>query len=102
MKYSRLAHGQRCFLAFPGICSGDPAKVVPCHLRLGGVAGTGQKPPDICSLPGCFECHAILDGRAKTLLYTRDEILSMTCVGLVQWLAEQWKREYLIPGGIAA
>lgn len=100
MKYEHLAHGKQCYLRFPGICSGNYEYVVPCHIRVGGVGGTGLKPPPVCSLPGCFECHAILDGRVQTDLYTQDQIRSMTLVGLVQWLAWQWKEEYLI--GVAA
>lgn len=99
MKYERLAHGRECYLRFPGICNGNPATVVPCHLRIGGVGGMGLKPPPVCSLPGCHECHAVLDGRVPTML-TQDEIRSMTLVGLVQWLAWQWNEEYLI--GVAA
>lgn len=101
MHLERLCHGQPCYLRFPGVCSGDPAKVVPCHLRRGGVAGVGQKPPPIACLPGCFECHAVLDGRAKSE-YDRDELDAMALRGYVQWLCWLWSREYLIPGGIAA
>lgn len=102
MTYERICHGKRCYLGFPGICSGDPAKVVPCHTRVGGVGGMGIKPPPICTLPGCYECHSVLDGRVQTKLYTKDELRSMAFVGLVQWLAWQWENEILIPGGIAA
>jgi hypothetical protein len=102
MTYDKLCHGQECYLRFPGICNGNSTTVVPCHLRVGGVGGTGLKPPQICTLPGCLNCHNVLDGRVQTDLYTQDEIRSMTLVGLVQWLAWQWKREILICGGIAA
>lgn len=97
----RLCHGQRCYLGFPGVCSGDPAKVVPCHLRRGNVAGMGQKPPPVCCLPGCFECHAALDGRAPCE-WSRDEMDAMALRGLVQWLAYLWHEELIIAGGIAA
>lgn len=93
---TKLCHGQQCFLRFPGVCSGNPERVVPCHLRIGNVGGTGQKPPPICCLPGCFECHNLLDSRVQSDLYTQDEIRSMTLMGLVQWLAWLWKREYVI------
>lgn len=90
-----LCHGQRCYLGFPSICSGDPARVVPCHLRIGNVAGTGQKPPHLCCLPGCFECHAVLDGRTPTK-HSRETIHSWTLMGLNQWLAHLWKNEIVI------
>jgi hypothetical protein len=96
-KLERICRGQRCYLGFPGVCSGDSRKVVPCHLRIGNVAGSGQKPPPICCLPGCHECHAVLDGRAKSR-YSRDEIRAMTLMGFVQWLAWLWTREYIAPG----
>lgn len=98
-KFEDVCYGQRCYFAFPGICSGDISKVVPCHLRRGNVAGAGQKPSPICCMPGCFECHNAFDGRVPTH-YSRAGLDSMAFVGLVQWLDYQWRQEILIPGGI--
>lgn len=95
MKFDKLAHGRRCHMAFPGICSGDPAKVVPCHIRRGNVGGIGKKPPPVCIIPGCFECHSAYDGRTKTD-YTRDELDAMVLAGLLQWLAWLYQEEYLL------
>jgi hypothetical protein len=100
VKFEHLAHGRRCYLGFPGICCHNPEKVVPCHLRFGAVGGMGLKPPPVCSLPGCFDCHNALDGRVQTDLYTQDELKAMALVGLLQWLAFLWNEEYLI--GVAA
>lgn len=99
--FEDICRRQRCYLAFPGICSFDPAKVVPCHLRIGNVAGVGQKPPPLCCLPGCFECHAVLDGRVQSE-HSREQILAWTLMGKNQWDAWMWHNEILIPGGIAA
>lgn len=95
MSLEKLAQGQRCYMAFPGICCGDQAKVVLCHVRRGGTGGMGIKPPSICALPGCFDCHNAYDGRYRTS-YSRDELDAMVLVGLVQWLAWLWKGEYII------
>lgn len=96
MDLVKLCHGQRCYLGFPWHCSGDPATVVPCHLRIGNVAGTGQKPPPLCCVPGCFNCHNVLDGRVQSEHYTKEQIQAMTLVGLNQWLAYLWQNEYVI------
>ena len=56
------ARGQLCQLRFPG-CNGDPETTVLAHLRLGGIAGVGLKPPDVCAVFACSDCHSLLDGR---------------------------------------
>jgi hypothetical protein len=58
-----LAKGKSCQLRLVGICNFDSSTVVLCHIRRGGVAGVGQKPPDLCGLWACSECHAAMDGR---------------------------------------
>lgn len=95
MKFEQLAHGQRCYMGFPGVCCGDPAKVVPCHIRRGNVAGMGQKPPPVCLLPGCFNCHNAYDGRGSSP-FTREQMDVMVLAGLNQWLKFLWDNEYLI------
>lgn len=89
----KLAKGQPCYAGLDG-CTSDPATVVLAHLRVGGVSGMGQKPPDVCALPLDFACHAILDGRHNTSL-TRDEIMHRILSGYVQWLAYLWNNGYL-------
>lgn len=90
MNLRKQAQGQPCYLRFNG-CT-DDASVVLCHLRIGGVAGFGQKPPDICALPACMHCHNILDGRTKHEL-TKDEVHATALRGLVQWLAWLWHND---------
>lgn len=83
MNLRKLAQGKPCYLRFDG-CS-NPESVVLCHLRIGGIAGIGQKPEDICGLPGCMNCHSILDGRTQTNMLHM-EIRAVALRGFVQWL----------------
>ncbi len=95
MTLEKLARGQRCYMAFPGICSHDPTKVVLCHIRRGNVGGTGIKPPPICALPACFECHNAYDARTCTS-YSRTELDAFVLVGLNQWLAWLYRQEIIV------
>lgn len=47
----------------PGVCNGNPETTVLAHIRIGNVAGIGQKPPDICGVWACSACHDVIDGR---------------------------------------
>ena len=58
------ANGQTCALRIPGVCNGDPATTVACHVRIPGNAGTGMKPDDLFVIDGCAECHRVMDNRA--------------------------------------
>ena len=82
------ARGEQCYLRLfdddgNRICNGDSSTVVLCHLRIGGVGGTGQKPHDLVALPACHSCHDVLDKRTR-----RDvsELDRDTLRGLCQWL----------------
>lgn len=66
MNLRKWAKGKECQLRAYGICSYDDAETVWCHIRVGGVAGMGQKPPDICGALCCSRCHDLIDGRIKT------------------------------------
>ena len=63
-KLRRAAQGRDCLVRGPG-CNGDPESVVLAHLRFAGMAGVGQKPPDICGCWACSQCHDFLDGRRE-------------------------------------
>jgi hypothetical protein len=91
-KVLNAARGKPCTARFPGICNGDPATVVSCHLN--GAAfgkGMGQKAHDILTFRGCFACHAYYDtGHGTNPLMSDAELnwhllraLSETIVGLV-------------------
>lgn len=93
MNLRKQAEGKSCYLRFDGCC--HPETVVLCHLRIGGVAGGGQKPPDICALPGCHFCHGVFDGRIKTDLSVIERH-HVALRGLVQWLAWLWNNEKIV------
>jgi hypothetical protein len=59
-----FARGQECTIRIPGAGPHDRETVVACHLP-GHGKGTGSKVSDIHIAFGCFECHAICDGRLK-------------------------------------
>jgi hypothetical protein len=68
MNLRQFARGQDCQVRIYGVCNYNPETTVLAHIRLGGVAGMGQKPPDF---PGCFvfacsNCHDAIDKRIKT------------------------------------
>ena len=58
----KAAKGQCCTLRLEG-CSWDQSNVFLCHIRRFGIAGMGEKPPDLCGLYACQNCHDLLDMR---------------------------------------
>jgi hypothetical protein len=54
------ANGACCKLRFLGICNGDPATTVACHIH-DAVFGFGRKANDLSIIDGCSACHAFLD-----------------------------------------
>ncbi len=94
MNLRERAKGMHCFLRLPGVCNGDDTTVVLAHLRIGNVAGVGQKPCDATALPLCHRCHDVLDGRAKSDL-TRVEIRAEALRALCQWLAYAWEQRWV-------
>jgi hypothetical protein len=46
------------------VCEDLRDTVVPCHLR-DQFTGGAQKASDLSTADGCFQCHAVLDRRAK-------------------------------------
>lgn len=87
MKLEQLARGQQCHLRFPAVCNGNRETTVLCHIRRGGLGGTGIKPPSICALPACSSCHDAFDGRAKSP-HSRSQMDADALRGLCQWLAK--------------
>ena len=86
MNLRNLANGQQCQLRFPG-CRGRSETVVLCHVRRGGVAGIGQKPPDLCGVYGCAACHDVMDGRVMLPNLSRVEIDQQVLLALCRTLA---------------
>jgi len=59
----KLAKGKACQLRLPGVCNFYIETTVLAHVRRGGVAGYGEKPPDLCGIHACSACHDAMDGR---------------------------------------
>ncbi len=88
MNLRKLAKGKDCQLRLMGICNFDPETTVLAHVRRGGVAGYGQKPPDICGIWACSNCHDAMDGRLGPMKIPADtDVLE----GLNRTLAMVWK-----------
>ena len=85
MNLRKLAKGHECLVRLPG-CLGHSETVVLCHIRLGGIAGMGQKPPDLCGFYGCMACHNLVDGRQHMANLTRQEIEQAVLRGLLRTL----------------
>lgn len=73
MNLRKLAEGQNCQVRFPG-CRYAPETVVLAHIRRANVAGMGQKPPDLCGVYACDQCHSIIDGRNFIANVTKTDI----------------------------
>lgn len=84
--------GKPCYARLDG-CSYDPSQTVLAHLRIGGVAGMGQKPPDVCAMPMCAACHDLADGRRSVVGATSVEVKAALLRGYVQWIADLWADE---------
>lgn len=80
-----FAEGKPCTLRFPG-CDGGGETTVLAHIRIGNIAGVGQKPPDLCGAHSCVNCHDILDGRKKAPADFNLEL--RTLMGVIRTLAE--------------
>lgn len=65
MNLRKLARGQPCMVRLPSICNFNVETTVLAHLRRGGVAGVGQKPPDLCGVWACSACHDEIDRRTR-------------------------------------
>ena len=62
----KFAQWKDCQVRIYGVCNHNNETTIWAHYRLGGVAGMGQKPPDLCGSLCCSACHDVIDGRRKT------------------------------------
>ena len=62
-KLTESARGQECHVRIPGVCNGNPETTVLAHLKPTGHGTMGGKPPDICGVFACSDCHDVIDGR---------------------------------------
>lgn len=86
MNLRKLAQGQHCQVRLPG-CLHSPETVVLAHVRRGGTAGVGQKPPDLCGVYACAACHDLIDGRKFVANLSREEIDGYLLPALCRTLA---------------
>ena len=91
------ARGRECQVRAPGVCNRNPETTVLAHIRRGGVAGMGQKPPDVCAVLACSDCHDLVDGRRppKGVAWTAEDIDGFILNGLCRTLAI-WDKEGLL------
>jgi hypothetical protein len=71
-------------LRIPGVCNFNPETTVLAHIRRGGVAGMGQKPPDLCGVHACSACHDVIDSRVP---HVKSDIETYILEGLCRTLA---------------
>lgn len=83
MNLRKFARNQDCQIRIYQVCNYDPETTIWAHYRLGGVAGMGQKPPDLCGAFACSSCHMVIDGQVKSDL-TRVQIESHMLHGMVR------------------
>ncbi len=97
MKHSlrKSARGQQCHLRLPGICNGDPETTVLAHIRRGGVAGMGQKPPDVCAVFACNNCHDYMDHRSRDPKLIIPDLSAYILDGQQRTLKYWWDNGYL-------
>lgn len=93
---TKIAKAKECHLRLFPFCDRDTSKTVLAHIRIGGTGGTGLKPPDICGVPACDSCHAVIDGRIKQSVYSQTELKAEICRAQNQWLEWLWKQEIVI------
>lgn len=90
----QLARGQACMVRIPGVCNHNPETTVLAHIRRGGVAGAGQKPPDTCAVWACSACHDAIDRRSHRI--DRGELDAYVLEALCRQLAWYEKNEILL------
>lgn len=94
MNLRKLAKGQPCRVRIPGICNRDDTTTVLAHLKGWGWCGS-IKPPDICAVHACVECHNEIDRRTSRLtsaevdVYVHRALCEQLCwyvdEGILQW-----------------
>jgi hypothetical protein len=59
---------------------------VLAHIRRANIAGVGQKPPDLCGVYACANCHSLIDGRTMLVNLTQMEINQAILYALLRTL----------------
>ncbi len=87
----KLANGMPCQVRIPFVCNFDESTTILAHLRHGGIAGVGMKPPDICGTWSCSDCHRVID---KVVPAPLIDIAECERDGLLRTLNELWSMGY--------
>jgi hypothetical protein len=68
-KLRNSARNQECTFQIAGVCNGDTATTILCHLP-SDTGGMGMKSDDAtCAAFGCSSCHDAIDGRTQSYEY---------------------------------
>lgn len=74
MNLRQFAAGQECQVRIPYVPCSSPETVVLAHIRRAGIAGMGQKPPDLCAIFACAAHHDVIDGRRMLANFTKLDV----------------------------
>lgn len=86
MNLREFARGKRCQMRLDGCLDPRRDTTVLAHIRRANIAGIGQKPPDLCAVHACSNCHDRIDSRAPSGL-TRLELDHAILFALLRTLA---------------
>ena len=95
MNLRKAAQGRDCQMRIPGVCNFNAETTILAHVRRGNSGGMGQKPPDVCGVLACSDCHDLIDHRNNMGAYTPAEIDTMILDGLCRTLT-LWTKEELL------
>ena len=96
MNLRQFARNQECQIRIYGVCNYNIETTIWAHYRVGGVAGMGLKPPDLCGSFACSDCHSVIDFRVKSDL-TRVQIESHMLHGMVRSMKIIDEKYKLVP-----
>ena len=88
----KAARGLMCTVRIPGYCNHNSETSVLAYYRLTGTCGTATKPHDMQAAIACNSCHDLIDGRAKTSDYTKEELRLMHAEGVFR-TQEIWRKK---------
>ncbi len=82
----REAKGRDCTVMVPGVCNRNIETTVLAHLNIRSIfrLGMGGKVPDWAGAFCCSDCHDLIDLRAKSKVYSADEIKVMHLEGVIR------------------
>ena len=72
----------------PGICNHNPETTVLAHLNGGGM---GMKQPDLLGAWCCSDCHDVIDGRNRRIVYPSWDIKIWHLEGIIRTQQELLK-----------